>query len=121
MAGAKRSIHRQLDGVQTGEDVGVERKTIRSAATDLQSTHLGAGILELGEHVCGTSWIGLHPVEHVACLSQRSGKSCHARTPPGLTTAGVELGERGLTFAERCIGRLKVRDIIHSGPGYQAE
>lgn len=70
-------VHRELGGSQSLEDAGIQRNAVGSAATDLESADLSAGILQCRQNHSSGAGVG-RSIESCRCLAQHASEFLYA-------------------------------------------
>lgn len=100
---------------ESAQDRDVQRHAVRGTTTNLETSHLGAGIFKFGNGPTRQGWIGGGLLDEASGAGERGGQGCHLRVSPRIATGFVELDERGVARIKRPGGGLRFWRRTHSG------
>lgn len=100
MGSAGAGIDSQLRLGETLEQPGVQRHAGRGAAPNLEPSHLGAGVFQLGEGRTGSRRIDSHALDEGASSRQSLTERIHRAAPSRLATQPVELCQCLITVVQ---------------------
>ena len=100
VAEPERRVETKLGLGESAQDCDVQRHAVRGTTTNLETSHLGAGIFKFGNGPTRQGWIGGALLDEASGAGERGGQGCHLRASPRIATGFVELDERGVALIE---------------------
>ncbi len=115
VAEPERCVETKLGFGESTQDRHIQRHAARCTTTNLEASHLGAGLFEFGNRPPHQGWIGGCPFDEASGAGERGGQGGHLRASPGIATGFVELDERGVALIKRRGDGLRFWCRTHSG------